>query len=96
MEPPSKKEVMGKNVTQITSMLNSFNFDQKAFNNAMSYEHKTLQQSFTRLCVKWIQYCASDEYGKNVDGRNENSHQLCREIMAACEEKNIFFGLPLV
>lgn len=45
----------------------------------MSTEHRTLQQSFTRLCIEWIKYVASDEY--RFDGRNEENHKVCKEIV---------------
>lgn len=48
------------------------------FIKAMSLEHRTTQQSFTRLCLLWIEHVASDGY--RYDGRNEASHKVCKTI----------------
>lgn len=67
-------------VNQVTNVLNTFgNSNMDTFVHQMSFQHKTLQQSFTKLCMKWIEHCASDEY--KFDGRNQHSHELCKEIV---------------
>lgn len=73
------KDFTKKLVKKITDFVNSYSLDQDMFNDAMSREHRTLQQSFTRLCLKWMEYVASDEY--RFDGRNEASHDLCDAII---------------
>jgi hypothetical protein len=69
MERLEPKELTGI----ITDYLNVFSVDDKIgkFNDAMSREHRTLQQSFTRLCIGWIEHVASDDY--YTDGRNQAS-----------------------
>lgn len=47
----------------------------------MSMQHRTLQQSFTRLCLKWIEHVASPEY--RTDPRNEQSQKIAQELLAA-------------
>lgn len=66
-------------VEKITDFVNSFSLDQHLFNEMMSNEHRTLQQSFTRLCLKWIEYVADGDY--RTDGRNVASHTTARELI---------------
>jgi len=68
-----------KLVEQITDFVNSYSIDSDGFIEAMSREHRTLQQSFTRLVLKWLEYVASDEY--RYDGRNQGSHEIAKRIM---------------
>lgn len=68
-------------VNEITNYLNTFNNRSGEFNKAMSTEHRTLQQSFTRLCLGWIEFVASDEY--RTDPRNEDSKAVCMKMMNA-------------
>lgn len=67
-----------KNVEMVTSMLNSFGFDYKGFCSYMIRQHRTLQQSFTKLCLEWLKTCADANYP--TDGRNEASHKIAVEI----------------
>ena len=73
------KEMAKELVEKITDFVNSYSLKSEQFNEAMSREHRTLQQSFTRLCLKWIEYVASDEY--RTDGRNEASHEICAQLL---------------
>ena len=68
-------------VIKLTDFVNNFNSDEKGFIEEMSGEHRTLQQSFTRLIFKWIEYCASNEY--HFDGRNEATHKISKELVDA-------------
>ena len=45
----------------------------------MTRKHRTLQQSFTKLCMQWIEKVASPEY--TYDGRNEASHKQCKRLL---------------
>lgn len=73
-------------VQDITDYLNSFTRKEKPFCEAMSREHRTLQQSFTRLCLQWLEHCATEEY--RVDGRNEDSQKISREILELWQERH--------
>jgi len=64
---------------EITNYLNTFGDKSKDFNDAMSTEHRTLQQNFTRLVLGWVEHVASDSY--RMDGRNEASHNTCKQLM---------------
>ena len=66
-------------VQDITDYLNTFNSKEKEFCEAMSCEHRTLQQNFTRLCLQWIEHCASPEY--RTDGRNDGSKEVSIRIL---------------
>lgn len=63
---------------KVSDMLNSFSFSPDMFCEEMAKEHKTLQQSFTRLCVTWLLKCSEDNY--LFDGRNEASHMIGKEF----------------
>ena len=69
---------------EITNFLNTYGDKSPEFNKAMSNEHRTLQQNFTRLCLAWIEHCASDEY--RYDGRNEASHNTSKAILEGFEK----------
>lgn len=80
-------------VQQFTDYVNSFNDKSQEFIQvieAMSHEHRTLQQSFTKLCLKWLEHCASDEY--RTDGRNEDSQRIARELLSGFRDKQIRDG----
>jgi hypothetical protein len=64
---------------QISNYVNVFGDKGKPFTEAMSYQHRTLQQSFTRLALQWLEYVASDEY--KTDARNEQSHEVAKVLM---------------
>lgn len=69
-----------KTVKEVTDIVNAYNDDpMDTFIHQMTFQHRTLQQSFTRLCLKWIETVASSEY--RYDGRNEHSHKLCEHIV---------------
>lgn len=81
-----------ENVQKVSSMLNSFSFNPKEFCELMCREHRTLQQSFTRLCIEWLCTCASDEY--RYDGRNEASHIVAKALIESQDAD--FIGLPFI
>jgi ABC-type uncharacterized transport system ATPase subunit len=70
---------------EITNYVNTFS-RRDEFNEAMSREHRTLQQSFTRLCLKWIEHVSKEEY--RTDARNEQSKEICQKIVTDFKEKN--------
>lgn len=67
-------------VKKVSDIVNTFNDDpMDTFIRQMTFQHRTLQQSFTKLCLKWIETVASSEY--RFDGRNQHSHELCEHII---------------
>lgn len=79
MEEKIRQEIK-EIVDDITDMVNSYSTkNAEIFIEEMERQHRTLQQSFTRLCLKWIEYCADPSY--RTDGRNQMSHDVCYEIL---------------
>lgn len=67
-------------VNETTNMLNSFSDENmETFVKQMNFQHRTLQQNFTKMCLKWIENVGSDDY--RYDGRNQYSHEICKEIV---------------
>lgn len=66
-------------VITVTDYLNSFSSKEKEFIQEMNREHRTLQQSFTKLCLAWLENCASEDY--HFDGRNEASHKISKDVV---------------
>lgn len=81
-------------VSNITNHINSNSRDPQGFCDAMSHEHRTLQQSFTRLCIAWLQYVGRDEY--LTDARNADTKRLGREINHLINTGGIDPALPLI
>jgi hypothetical protein len=81
MTTEQRIEVM---VKTIRDFVNTSSRNSAEFNKLMSVQHRTLQQSFTALCLKWIGHMAKDEY--HTDLRNEYSRQTAMEIVAAMEK----------
>jgi hypothetical protein len=73
-----------KIVSDITDYVNSFGDVHTEFIQNMRSEHRTLQQSFTRLCLKWIEFVGSDEY--SFDMRNQQSHEICFLLLKLFKE----------
>mgnify|MGYP001357053525 CR=1 FL=1 len=78
-----------KNASEIASVMsdfvNNFGCDKDGFVKAMGNNHRTLQQSFTKLCLMWIEYVASDDY--RFDGRNQDSHTTCKAMVKAFQKE---------
>lgn len=66
-------------VNNVTDYLNSFSNKNAEFIKEMNREHRTLQQSFTKLCLEWLENCATEDY--HFDGRNEASHKVSKEVV---------------
>lgn len=82
MERPDVNQL----VDEITNYVNTFSTKSDEFVDSMSRQHRTLQQSFTRLCLKWIEHCASKEY--RYDARNEAAHEICEDLIVAFMENS--------
>lgn len=83
----SEKTKSEQNADTIALMVNSFSFNPKEVCKAMCNEHRTLQQTFTRLCIEWLKTCASDNY--RYDGRNEDSHAVAKNIDELLTERGL-------
>lgn len=74
MENASKEKAR-----EIARIVNDFSFNPTKIAWELQREHRTLQQSFTSLCIEWLRLCASEEY--RYDGRNELSHIVAKELI---------------
>lgn len=87
-----------KLVEHITDYANNYSMKPLEFIEAMEKEHRTLQQSFTKLCLLWIENCASEAY--RYDGRNEASHTISAELLQLFKQVNYDIApssfLPLI
>ena len=54
------------------------------FIELMGREHRTLQQTFTGLTLKWLKHMASLS-DNEIDGRNEYSRQIARKLLSNIE-----------
>lgn len=71
----------GRELANITSYaLNTFNFDSKGFVEAMTREHRTLQQSFMREVV--LPYLEALSLSNSFDDRNLASVELAKVILS--------------
>ena len=82
-----------ENVAKVSLMLNSLSFDPEDFCKEFTKEHRTIQQSFTRLCVHWLCTCASDDY--RFDGRNEASHQIAKALIDS-QDADFIGNIPFI
>jgi len=84
-------------VQALTNYVNNYASNKsEVFNASMSNEHLTLQQSFTKLCLGWIEHVASRDYRHDL--RNEASHVISKTLMDLFKEhqaKEGFTGITL-
>lgn len=76
-EPKVEKEK--QLAVTITDALNGC-FNNKAFAEQMSREHRTLQSEFTTLCLEWLLKCREMYETDNYDGRNEHSCRMGKAL----------------
>jgi hypothetical protein len=76
-------------VKEISSYVNSYSSNYKEFARLMSYEHRTLQQEFTQLCIEWLKKLSKAE---GYDIRNEASVKFAQSIKNKLDKVN----LPLI
>ncbi len=78
MKPEDAKQLgieAAKKVSQIVNYSGGHGTD--GFIQEMSNDHRTLQQSFTRLCLQWLEYIASTD---RVDPRNKDSKKIAQQM----------------
>lgn len=80
----ANSEQITKAVAEISKAVNTFGSISPEFNALMSREHRTLQNSFTRLCLGWLEHIASEEY--KTDPRNESGAAVSRKLMQLFRE----------
>lgn len=75
---------------QVEKMVNDFGFQDEELAKSMANDHPTLQQSFMRMVVQFIEKMADKSY---YDGRNEASVKLAKKLKHIIEENR---GLPCI
>ena len=63
----------------ITDAING-SFNNKAFVEQMSIEHRTLQADFTNLCLEWLLKCREMYEDDRYDGRNEHACRMGKAL----------------
>jgi hypothetical protein len=81
-------EFVANNISDFT---NSFGFPYELIAKKMANEHNTSQQSFMRLCMKFIKEMSEK---KHWDGRNAASVKTAKKIMEAFGDEPI--ALPCI
>ena len=69
-----------KLVDTITDNLNS-GITFKAFCDFMSHDHRTLQEEFTILCMRWLEKCREMYKEGTYDGRNMYGCKTAKILM---------------
>lgn len=69
----------------ITDAING-SFNNKAFVEQMSIEHRTLQSEFTSLCLDWLLKCREMYENDRYDGRNELACKSGKVLMDYLEK----------
>lgn len=85
-----KNENVTNAVQAIEKMVNTFGDTSEQFIDETSRLHRTLQNSFTKVALSWIEYVASDAY--RTDPRNMSSHLVCAEMLKAFRDHQISAG----
>lgn len=78
----------------LTTAVNCY-FNERKVAELMTREHRTLQQTFTRVCVEWLLALSKQEY---YDDRNAASVKLAKDLFALPEVRDIInnLSLPLI
>ena len=77
---------------QLANFVNTFGSDRtEACARAMVHQHRTLQQSMTRLFVRFMELQAQED---DYDLRNQASIRFARKLVKLMEDEQI--GLPMV
>ena len=87
----SKAKKLAEEISRFVNGVEGTDFEW--FIQQMGNEHRTLQQSFTGLCLKWLKHLA-DLPDDRFDLRNEASVNLAREIFDKVSLAQ--YGLPLI
>jgi hypothetical protein len=90
----AQKAAAQQAVRVLSDYVNNMGHDPKAFVEALSREHRTLQQSATSLMLAWFEHLSKLEDGW-YDLRNEASVQVAKKIWPVIEA-NYSQRLPLI
>jgi len=80
---------------KVADVLNSFSDEPtRGFVEQMGREHRTLQQTFTGLCIAWLKDCKAKFEEGRYDGRNEASCDLAAKLLGNLEDRDLY--LPCI
>lgn len=84
----SKEEQAKLAALMMGSMCNTFSSEiiENKFIEQMVREHRTLQQSFTKMMLKWMEFVSSEDY--RTDLRNEDSKVYVKKMIDAFVKEN--------
>lgn len=79
----SELKEKGRNAAKEVSQIVNYSggHGQEAFLDEMSRDHRTSQQSFTRMCLQWLEQVAERKGPQFTDLRNEYSQKIAEQLM---------------
>lgn len=69
------------------SMAINGSFDAKAFAKAFAKDHRTLQETFTKVCIAWLEELATNG---SIDLRNQSAYEFAKKVMTVTTEEERF------
>ncbi len=98
MKERSERDSMRRIVDSLFNEINSFSYEKhvKNFFDAITHQHRTLQQSFWRMMFEVIKRYAELDKDGWYDLRNEASIKMCVKLKEWFEKDDNFLGLPTV
>jgi hypothetical protein len=83
-----------KTITEeLGNFANTFSPDESGFIEGMSRQHRTLQQSITRLFIVWLRHLATLPEGR-YDDRNKATVRFAKSVMQNVPEEDMW--LPYI
>ena len=67
-------------VETVTDYVNNMCHDPKEFVEQMARQHRTLQQSFTGVCLEWLKHLSTLNEGE-FDPRNQDSVMVAKKLL---------------
>lgn len=83
LDPKERAQVVASVVGRF---VNSYGCDLDVFVETMGEDHRTLQQCFTKLVLKWLEACAEMRFG--TDLRNQASCEVAHKMVSAFKSDN--------
>lgn len=78
----SELKQQGKEAAQaVSNIVNYGGTGVQGFLEEMGRDHRTLQQSFTRLCLQWLEQVATRKGPMFIDPRNEASQKVAEKLI---------------
>jgi hypothetical protein len=78
---------------ELGDFVNTFTPDESGFIEGMSHQHRTLQQSITRMFLVWLRYLATLPENR-YDARNEASVRFAKSVILNVPEQDMY--LPYI